>query len=307
MAPPNFKDYVTDAEGRTQLRQMIHHERHGSEQLLVPPRIRREVALEVLDLEVTPSLKGEEPQRAGDVARFYVLSQVTKNFAAMLQRGEHGIMDVVRSIECLRVMGDLGTDEQQAQAADYFDYLLANPLFEKTVPQFIECYFHLPAGANEKNLAARLQRLLQAARPAGSASAEPSNQAIMLEDYLQGDLPVTQHAKELRHKILGEKDNQKRATLLARLYLGVDAPGGVDWVKWSAFEIMREVLQTSEINAVAGLRTALAAVAPQESREFQERARGRALKAMLFLKGELDQQQKLWMEEDKTQRFQLEG
>jgi hypothetical protein len=307
MAPPNFKDYVDDATGRAELREMIHHDRHGPEELLVPPCVRREVALEVLLLEVTPLLQNEEMERAGDVARFYVLSQAVKNFTATLRRREQTVPDLLQSIECLRAMGDLGNDEQQAQATEYFDHLLAHPLFEKTVPQFIECYFHLPALASERNLTATLGRSLQAAKHAAGVSTEPSNEAIMLEAYLGSDLPVTEHAKDLKHKTLGEKDNLARATFLARFYLGLDAPGGIDWVKWSCFEIMREVLRTSETNAVAGMRAALAAVMPDESLEYQALARGRALKAILFLKGQLDQQQKNWLAQDKTRRFQLQG
>jgi hypothetical protein len=87
----------------------------------------------------------------------------------------------------------------------------------------------------------------------------------------------------------------------------VDAPGGVDWPKWAGFEIMGEVLKGGEAYVVQAIRAALAAVGPGEDVEFQALARGRALKALLFLNVPLDDQQKQWLADDKTRRFQLQG
>ncbi len=307
MAQNSFENWVDDAAGRDQVRRMIHHHRHGTEELLVPSRVRREAAFETLLVEVTPSLEGEEVQRAADVARFYALSLAVKNFAELLRGQEQTAMEILQSIECLRVMGDLGNGEQQAQAIAYFERLMAHPLFEKAVPGFVECFFHLRSGFESKSLAARLSRSLEAAKSSGSASDESANQVIMMEEYLAGDLPVTEHAKALRHKLLDEKDNIARATGLARLYVALDAPGGVDWVKWSGFELMREVWLLGTAHVVAGLTKALAAVNPDESSEFRTLARGRALKAIVFLKGALDKQQEKWLGEDKTRPFQLQG
>lgn len=309
MATPNYKNYVEDAAGRDQLRQMIHHHRHGAEDLVVPPRVRREVALEVLVLEVTPALGAEEMERAADVARFYVLPPALKNFSALLRRKEQTVLDLVRSVECLRVMGDLGNAEQQTEAAAYFDYLTGHPLFEKVVPQMIECYFHLEA-ATEQGLASRLENQVQLAKSrlaASPASEEAERDAIMLDEQLHGDLPVFKHAKGFKQKLLTEPDPLKRSTGLARTYLGLDAPGGIDWPKWAGFEIMREVFNAHEQNAVAGLRAALNSVAG-ESPEFEAQARGRALKAIRFLAGRVDTEEARWLEAgDRTRRFQLQG
>jgi hypothetical protein len=235
------------------------------------------------------------------------VTSAVQYFADLLQKNESNVAMVRRSIECLRVIGNLGNDEQQQKAADYFNYLLTRKETGELISQMIECYFHL-AETVKANLVTRLNQLLQLALAKQTDPEEPSEEAIMLEQYLESDLPVTQYAKEHKVKLLAEKDDLKRATGLARTYIGLDDPGAIGWPKWSSFEIMAEIQRTSDENAVAGLREALATVPQDEDQEYKDYAQGRALKAIVFLGGTLDPEQEQWLdEEDETRRFQLQG
>jgi len=306
MTMPTYKDYVDDETGQVKLREMVRHERTGPEELLVPPRVNPEVVTKFLEEEVGPDLTWEQTQRAGDIARFYRAEASVKHFAETLQKDENTQVRMLRAIECLRAMGDLGDGQQQQAAAEYFDYLLDHRLFPEVVEQMIECFFHLDRVPGKGKLETQIQKALRDASR-GTDPEDPPYKVMLLQERLQGDLPVVTRARLRKQQLLGEGDDRNRATGLAKTYVGLDAPGGIDWPKWAAFEIMGEVRRSSDANAAAGLQAALDSVPDDEPRQYQEYARGRALKGILFLGGKVKQEQKQWLVTDRTRRFQLQG
>jgi len=309
MTSPTYKDYVDDASGAATLRDMVHHKRAGTEELLVPPRVNPQVVRRFLDGDKLDHDDWEQMLRAADVARFYGVQPAVKRFAEDLKKDERTVESLVWSIHILRLMGDLGDAAQQKTAAEYFDYLLGHRLFEQAVPEMIECFFHLDAVPDEKKLAAQIAQKLKVAQAAQKDPDGPPKNVIMLTEHLETDLPITVRARAAKRKLLPEKDDHKRAVGLARVYVGLDYPGGIEWSKWAAFEIMAEVRRTNDANAVAGLQAALEAVVDDstQKQEFRDQACGRALKAIEFLGGQVKQEHKQLLADDKTRRFQLQG
>ncbi len=302
-----YTNYFEEATAWRRLSEVVHHRRHGDEAILVPTRIKREVVEDFLAREVRPTLKTEEIQQAADVARFYEVGSVVPLFAQLLTKDERTMDGLMRNIECLRLLGDIGDEKQRRQAADWFESLLDHPDFPRIISQMIECYVHLDAEVTTENLATRIRRQIVSVTDRQASPAEPTGELILLREYLEGDLPVAKRAKAKKEALAHETEPLRRATGLARLYLGLDSFGGIDWRKWSAFALMAELRRSGEQNVVAGLKAALAAIPKAEGPDYRANAQARAFKAIQFFRGELGDEQSQWLQKQKTSRFQLEG
>jgi hypothetical protein len=301
---PTHADYYADEEARDLLRAMVYHHRHGDEELQVPPRCRPEVAEEFLKQAVKDSLSYEELQRAGDVARFYVLRDSVELFSNLIQNNAQTTHDVLKLIECLRVMGDLGDQAANEEAAVHFDYVLQHREAAPVIDLVIECYFHLDE-VGKDDVAKRLEERIAALkkRP-GNGTAD---ELVRLEAHLEAALPVTLRAKIHKAKLLADEDRAARAIGLARAYIGLDDLSAIDWPKWAAFEVMAEIERSSVDNVVAGLQSALGEIGDAEKQEFKQYARARGARAITFLGGDLTKVQEGWMSFGQVRRFQLEG
>ena len=306
-AMPTYKDYISDELGRAQLASLVLEDRHTDDEQFVPPRVKPSVALDFLNEAVKPDLKIERTQRAADVARFYVLRTLVGKFMELARRREPNLTDYCRSVEVLRLAGDLGNEDEVKRAAEYYDYLVNHRLFEKAVPLMIECYFHVDS-VNENVIADALKKKLQSIHPGRGEPQNPSDEYIEFEGYANNALPVTTIARKLKQKILGEKDPLTRATMMARTYIGLDDPGGVDWPRWASYAIMAEVQRSSDQTVVEGLRAAMKGLDPKkESEQYLALARSRASRSIAFLGGRLSPEEEEWQAFGKVRRFQLEG
>lgn len=305
--PATYADYLKNDVARQRLHDMLHHRRSGPEDVLVPTRVRREVAESFLTEQITTNLGPEQLQRAGDIARFYVVRSAVPRFAALLVRKEQTAGDLMKAIECLRVLGDLGDESQQQLANEYFDLLLVHPRFVEVIPQMLECYVHLNSASGEVKLAAAIRRRLAAIANQRAEGTEPSDESVRLQEYLEGDLPVATQARSRKEALLGEKDPARRAAALARFYLGIDAYGVIEWPKFAAFKLQQELQQNGAENVIKGFQQALETIPEKETADFKEQARARAFKAILYFGGDLSAPQKQWLENQRTGRFQLQN
>jgi hypothetical protein len=296
---------VSDDDGYKMLEDVVLHHRHGPEELLVPPRVPVDTVDRFLKDKVKPGLAHESVDRAGDVARFYHRTDAAKLFLALLTRKEKTAADLLVSISALRAVGNLGDDEQQKAAAEYYAYLLAHAQFDAVSSQMIELLFHLslvPAKSATDALTARLARVTAAEKN----KAEPSPTLAIAERQLHS-LTAVLAARIAKDKILAIKDPAAQAKPVARLYLGFDNVGQADWFKWSALQLMTIVRVSGPDPAVAGLQAALTAAATTDPKEFRDAAASRGLKAVKFLGGTLTPEQDEALEHDNSRRFQLQG
>ena len=311
-----YNNLVSDSDGYGMLNDVVFHHRHGPEQLLVPPRVPIDTVDRFLKDKLKPGLDHEQVDRAGDVARFYHRTDAVPLFLAFLTRKEKTAENVLISISALRAIGNLGADDQQKDAADYYAYLLAHPMFEQTAPMMLELVFHLsavPAKTVTDAFDTRLTRFAAADKNAKTPS--PAYAAAIRQ--AKAVLPATLAARALKDKILAIKDPASQAKPVARLYLGLDSTGVADWPKWSAFQLMNIVLLAGPLAPPpapapaapvnAALNAALAAIPPTDPSEYRSSAAGRGLKALAFFNADLTPQQQEALRHDQTRRFQLQA
>ncbi|HWL95381.1 MAG TPA: hypothetical protein VNT79_17815 [Phycisphaerae bacterium] len=304
---PTYKEFVSDDVGRRQLTSLVEEDRHTDDEQFVPPRVKTSVVQDFVEKVLQPSLKVERLQRLADVARFYVLRPSVARFMQLANRRERDANEYYRSIEVLRLAGDIGNAQEEKTAAEYYDYMLNQPRFPKAASQLVICFFHL-SSALEKGVADRLRKHLQSIHPGPGEPGGPSDEYTDYETLSESILPVVAHAKKHRERVLTEKDPQRRASLLARAYLGIDDPGGIDWPRWASYELMAELQRSSDKNAVAALRDALSVVDPKtEPAEYVDLARSRATRAIAFFGGQLTEEENEWQAFGEVRRHQLEG
>jgi hypothetical protein len=227
-------------------------------------------------------------------------------FLQLPDRRERKPEELWRSIECLCAAGDLGDDAQRAQAAKYYDFILKHSAAEQMAHEVIRAYFHLDEQVTDQPVAEWLDGLLAKRRGKG-AEDEQSDEYYAVRSHRDNTLPTMKDARTLRLKIEKEKDDLARASAIARTYIGLDDPGGVDWPKWAGFELMAEVERSGDRNVVAGLRAALKAIPEGEQKQFVEYARARAARAIAFLGGKLMDAERTWLAPATVRKFQLEA
>ncbi len=303
---PTYQEYKPDEQARRQIGAVVFHDRHGDEELLVPTRANPDVVKEFLQEQVTDALAWEPLLRCADLARFYVQTDAVSLFEKLLNKSAATQEDLLKLVECIRLIGDLGSDDQRENAVGYFEYVLDHEVALAVMDHVLPCLFHLSGQPGRKNVDAHLQKQIgktEARQRKGPGSADPAE----LQAQRSLALPILFDAAVERVRILEEPEDLARATALARAYVGLTNPGGVDWPAWAAFAIMAEIQQSSDENAVAGLEAALSALSDKEDEEYKRLARARATRAIAFFGGRLADDRRGWLAFDDAGRQQLEG
>src|SRR4051794_15005911 len=115
-----YNSTVSNDAGYKMLEDVVFHQQHGPEELLVPPRVPTDTVDRFLKDKLKPGLAYEPVDRCGDVARFYHRTDAVKLFLAFLTRNEKKADELRVSISALRAIGNLGDEEQQKAASDYY-------------------------------------------------------------------------------------------------------------------------------------------------------------------------------------------
>jgi hypothetical protein len=304
---PKWSDHVPDDEGRQQLDTHVFAQRHGPRDFLPPPRVRPQIVREFIEARFRPDLAADQMCRMGDLARFYVLSDSSRKFLLPLERRERTPQDCLRSVECVRVLGDVGDNSQQQFAGEYFDYLARHTALESFAEPLVLSYFSLDPFKQPDKLAARLEAEIKALAPDESASERREQKHQFYVEQRENALELIVAVKARKDKLLIEADDLKRATGWARLYIGLDDPGGVKWGEVAGYALLAEAPRSSRENAVAGLRVALAAVKPGERKEYLDFARQRGARAIVYLGGAPTPDEAAWVGEMPSRRHLLAG
>jgi hypothetical protein len=304
---PAWSEYVPDPEGQQQLEHHVFTHRHGPRDFLPPPRIRPEVVRQFIAARFEPGLPPDGVQRLGDVVRFYVLSDLARKFLLPLERRERTPVECLRSIACVRVLGDAGDNSQQQFAGEYFDYLAGHAAFPDFAGSLVESYFSLGPLKTPDKLEARLDAEIQRLLPQQQDREFPQGQCGAYVQQRENALPLIATAKAHKDKLLIEPDNLKRATGWARLYLGLDDPGGVPWGEAAGYALLAEAQRSDRETVIAGLRAALGALKPSEREDYLQFARQRGARAVAYLGGALTADELEWLGEMPVRRHLLSG
>lgn len=236
-----------------------------------------------------PDSPADAYARTGELLRFYERPDIVPQLLDALTAREVIDTDIYRSAYAVQAIGDLGSAEQAAAAAQYFDLVLVpHPAVDDSVfPVLIESLLPLvPAGSSEKlerRLALEVQRGSKSASVVGPAGIS----ARRLQDLQDNRMRAALARVALKKKILALAPPLRRRELV-RAYqaeIGLaDPASGV----WAARLLRREAREdpASANGVYAEFARAIdeAAAKPPERAGFYVR---RAAQAILYLRGTL--------------------
>jgi hypothetical protein len=280
-----------EQESRSLLTNFIFEGRYGAAR--APRGIEPEFVSRFIRETLEPGSSPAAYAAVLELLRFYERADALPHLRRALNGYEARGEDLLRSAYVLQAIGELGTRDEAAQAADYFDRILVphRELSERLYPAFLDTLVSLaPAGSPTRllqRLAADLQRL-EAGRRASEAG-------MMMYDSLaaveRNNVPKTNIVIEIKKRLAAQSPDARRAELV-RIYLGLSTGGAILGI-WAARMLRKAAMEGSPERVYAEFGSAIDAV---DARKLgTERANFmvvRAVQAVLYLQGTLSPRQR---------------
>lgn len=317
---PPYRRFHSHVEANGLMERYVYFDVHGPIDLFVPTRLDPAHAEAwCLALAGDPvrgsKLKNDQAERLANIARFCDLPSVAAAMRAIADAPfptpkvplPQGVIPaprgMYRRLVVVRALGDLGSADEQADAAARHTAMMDEPDARSATSQIVESFFHLgpqadPAPTREF-LASKRTAML-----AGVADRDKlPREALDAIDDADNVFPMVLDAWKRKHEILTDTDGVSRCTALARLYIGMDDPGGADWQSWASFQLMHEAWSTRDrtdpihgrTHLMQGLRAAAEGLDPADAPDFLDQARARLSKAIHFFGGTLTKDQSEWL------------
>jgi len=185
-------------------------------------------------------LTNRQLSQSGALLGFFDLRPRVERLPRLLDRREREDDEVERSITALALLGDLGNDAQQQQAAEYYKAFVARPVAEPRFARLVDLFFHLPEKADPKWIGDVLDAKRKALEPDIATNVDAEVAYHTLKDLKEGRLTLILDAKKRRHELLGVKDAKRRRQDLARCYLGLEVFPHVRMQQWAALGLQHE-------------------------------------------------------------------
>ena len=187
----------------------------------------------------------ERPDRrqlsqAGELLRFFDLRKRVEPMTKWLDRRERQADEFVRSMTAVALLGDLGNDAQQQQAAEYYKFLVTRSQAETQYTQLVDLFFHLPEKADPKWISDPLEEKRKALAPDIASNQDAEVKYHELGELKDNRLPRILEARKLKFEILALKDAIRRRRELARAYLRLESFPHVDLNEWAVMLLQRE-------------------------------------------------------------------
>lgn len=227
-----------------------------------------------------------------DLIRFYERSDVLPHLRLALSGHEDNGSDILRSAYVLQALGDLGTREEAAQAAEYFDRVLVpyRGLTARLYPVFLDTLVALAPAGSPARLMQRLTYDLQRLAPerrSGEAGMMKYDELAAVE---RNNARKTNIVIEIKKRLAAQSADARRPELV-RIYLGLSM-GGALLGTWAARLLRKEAIERAADPVRAEFARAIDEV--DEAKLGAERAKAmiaRAAQAILYLQGMLSEQQ----------------
>ncbi len=240
MLPKPPDDYQDKNEAKALLDRFVNggrYERLTGLPKRADPAVVDEFLQKVLD---SSEIKDGQLARAGELMRFYDLRAGAKQIAARLDRKEKDLPLFERSMSAVAILGDLGDDALQDQAAQYYQYLSSHRFADQFYGRLIDLFFHLPAAADPKSISEPIEARVKSLEPRIESDQDAAVAYYALKDLLDDRLPTVLKAKQRKHAIVKTPDTPRRRLDLARWYLGLERNAFVDLRAWAMMTLQRE-------------------------------------------------------------------
>jgi len=185
-------------------------------------------------------LTNRQLSQSGELLRFFDLRPRVERLPKLLDRREREDDQVERSITALALLGDLGNDAQQQQAAEYYKAFVARPVAEPRFARLVDLFFHLPEKADPKWIGDVLDAKRKALEPDIKTNTDAEVAYHAVKDLKESRLALIVDAKKRKHELLGTKDPKRLRQDLARCYLGLEVFPHVRMHQWAALVLQHE-------------------------------------------------------------------
>ena len=286
--------------GRAALGRFVFAGKEGGPR--VPRGVPAELVSEFILQRLKPDSSPEAYRRTAEVVRFYERADVVPHIGLALNGRVANQRDLMRSAHALQTLGEFGSREQAAWAAQYFDALLT-PRQEALdfIPLLLDTLVSLaPAGTADK-LRFRLQQEVQEAAPHQYASEARMMAYDRLCGLLRNDLPRAQGTMAAKENLLKLTAARRRGELLLT-YLGQSPHSGSAMATWAGRMLRKEAMEgEEEAEAVRGVFARAMELAEPEKLGRQRAGFiiHRAAQAIVYLGGRLSPRQRDLYEKSK--------
>ncbi len=178
--------------------------------------------------------------QCGALLRFFDLRPRVDRLPKLLDRREREDDPIERSITAMGLLGDLGDDAQQQQAADYYKNFVTRPVAEPRYARLVDLFFHLPEKADSKWIGDVLEAKRKALEPDIATNTDAEVAYHTLKELKETRLSLILDARKRKHELLGIKDAKRRREELARCYVGLDVFAHVRMPQWAAIGLQHE-------------------------------------------------------------------
>lgn len=249
MLPKPPEGYLSKDEADVRLEQFLSAGKYDAPRLpkRAEPAHVDEFVRKVLDRK---ELRPRDMARVGELMRFFDLRGCCGNVLKWLDRREAKPEDLPKPMTAVAILGDMGTDDQQAQAAKYYQHLAAHRFAEQHFGPLLDLFFHLPPNANPKWIIEPIDEKLAALEPKIESDQDAAVAYYELKDFKQARWPAVEAAKKRRHELLKLADANRRRQELARCYLGFEGRPYADFERWGMMMLQRDCAATEPAQLV---------------------------------------------------------
>ncbi len=179
--------------------------------------------------------------RIGQLMRFYDIQSLTNQLPRFLDRNEGDKLALFdRSRTVVALLGDMGNEAEQAQASEYYRYLMTHILASDHFEHLIDLFFHLPEKAEPVWASDPIKREIKALEPKIQTDEDAEVHYYELQDILEDRLPTIQKAKKKKHDALNAKDANRQRQDYGHFYLELERTAYIDTPSWGVMMLQRE-------------------------------------------------------------------
>jgi hypothetical protein len=223
--------YLKEADARKVLDQYVfaRDPRHAEQ---VPQNVDPAFVPKYLQEVVIDKLPPERAWRIRDVMDTYDTRDSMSLLDQYLDRKESKPEPFDRSVCCVWTMAEIGREDRQKQAADYYGYLLHHRLARGDFRNLIGCYAALLPDQQPESPEQPIAKLMEQLEPKAKTDYEADVELDELDSLRYNELPQVARAAQHKQRLAKIDDPLRRDSELVRFYLGLDTDNSPYIDRW---------------------------------------------------------------------------